>query len=125
MIALGMIGNFPYAYSSFGAAISAKGWILIAIGEVVYLAIAYGLLRGSEVVRLLWSIWTVGGFLVLLAKAVAASAALQPHVTWLVVISGYKLTTVGLLFVPPSHEFFRKECMPKATQATTQQSQRV
>jgi hypothetical protein len=91
---------------------SARDIVVFAVFEMTNLAIAYGLLRRSEVVRVLWSLWTVGCFLSVLALAVAEFASSQYSAAWPLISEFYMLVAVGFLYSPAARDFFRINTAP-------------
>ena len=112
IIALMMIANWPYVLPLIHQVIPLKVWIISGFFELLYLAIAYGLVRRENWVRVIWSVWTVGGVIVGIAPTAAAISASKPFGVWAAVVYGIKLTTVALLFLPSSTRFFCGKTTP-------------
>jgi hypothetical protein len=112
IIALMMVANLPYVLPSIRQVIPLKVWIASGFFELLYLAIAYGLVRGKNWVRVVWSVWTVCGVIVGVMPTAAAISASKPFGIWAAAAYGIKLTTVALLFLPSSTEFFCGEKTP-------------
>jgi hypothetical protein len=88
-----------------GPSADMRFWFAQCVYEVIYVAIAYGLIRGSNVVRILWSIWTVAGNLIVFPMILAMGSFASVDTVIL-------LATVALLFLPSSNKFFRKQSPP-------------
>jgi len=114
-----LFANLPYVIISFGHSISLKVWIATAVTEVLYLAIAYGFLRKANWVRVLWSLWTVGWFLLAIVPEISAVVARLEHSLWALLTSVIKLITVALLYLPASNQFFRTKTEPNQSLQTT------
>jgi hypothetical protein len=81
-------------------------WAVAALSEFVVVAIAYGLIRGSNVVRILLSVVIIGSWLF----GMRMSLALFPVYSF--IDAGFALGIVTLLFVSSSNTFFSKQGTP-------------
>jgi hypothetical protein len=106
MLALMIFWNLPDIYLSIRYRFSIGAIVGITVYFGASLAIAYWLLRGSEIVRMLWSLWAVGGFLIFLARILVGFYAFRNLVSCSAIVSFYQLATVGLLYSPASRDFF-------------------
>jgi hypothetical protein len=112
MIAAQPVIGALYTSAVYQGMISPKVWLFAFGGAVVLFAIAYAILRRSTIVRILWTIWSVGGFLLLVGKLSLLLSAAKVLLLYTVFASAWKLTSVGLLYLPTARAFFEKKAEP-------------